>query len=351
MTRDNLVLAFFFSVFFFLFYQLYLILVPFAAPLILASILVVTLSPVTNRVRKALRGARTPTAMAMLVGTAVVVLVPMVFLLVILADQAAEIYERIKEGGETPLAAPESWLGAMQAWFVERFPALASLDFGKIASQASRQIAGFIATESRAIVQGMASGVLGLSMMLVALFFLFRDGDSIAANVGGLIPMRPAYKERLSKRVVDTVAAVVQSTVMIAVLQGFVGGLGYALIGGFSVSVLLGFLTGVASLVPIVGAALVWVPAALYLFAADELLRGGGLVLWGVLVVGSVDNFVRPLLIGGRVEIPTFLLLFALLGGLQVYGFLGIFIAPVVVALLLAFVEIYREHYVAAESQ
>jgi predicted PurR-regulated permease PerM len=123
------------------------------------------------------------------------------------------------------------------------------------------------------------------------------------------------------------------------------------LIGGFSVSVLLGFLTAVASLVPVVGAALVWVPAVLYLFVADELLRGGGLLLWGVLVVGSVDNFVRPLLIGGRVEIPTFLLLFALLGGLQVYGFLGIFIAPVVVALLLAFVEIYREHYVAAESQ
>jgi predicted PurR-regulated permease PerM len=97
----------------------------------------------------------------------------------------------------------------------------------------------------------------------------------------------------------------------------------------------------------VVGGALVWLPTALYVLVTGEVLRGVLLLLWGAIAVGSVDNFVRPLVIGGRVEMPTLLLLFALLGGLQVYGFLGIFVAPVVVAVLLAFVDIYRETYVS----
>jgi predicted PurR-regulated permease PerM len=182
-------------------------------------------------------------------------------------------------------------------------------------------------------------------MMLVALFFFFRDGDRIAALLRDLIPMEAAQSERILRRIYDTVAAVVQSSMLNAVIQGVVAGLGYLVIGRLSVSVLLGFITGVASLIPMVGATLIWLPTALYVMVTGELWRGIALLLWGAVAVGSVDNFVRPMVIGGRVEIPTLLLLFALLGGLQVYGFLGIFVAPVVVAVLLAFVEIYRERF------
>ena len=155
---------------------------------------------------------------------------------------------------------------------------------------------------------------------------------------------------RILKRLYDTVTAVVQSTVLIAVIQGIVAGLGYFLIGRLAMSVLLGFLTAVASLIPVVGGALIWLPTALYVLVTGEIWRGVALLLWGAIAVGSVDNFVRLMVIGGRVEMPTLLLLFALLGGLQVYGFLGIFVAPVLVAVLLAFVEIYRETYVNAEA-
>ena len=187
-------------------------------------------------------------------------------------------------------------------------------------------------------------------MMLVALFFFFRDGDRIAALIRDLIPMAPGQKERILKRVYDTVSAVVQSTILIAVIQGIVAGLGYFLIGRLAMSVLLGFLTAVTSLIPVVGGALIWLPTALYVLVTGEIWRGVALLLWGAIAVGSVDNFVRPMVIGGRVEMPTLLLLFALLGGLQVYGFLGIFVAPVLVAVLLAFVDIYRETYVNTAS-
>ena len=192
---------------------------------------------------------------------------------------------------------------------------------------------------------GVAVSLLDATMMLVALFFFFRDGDRIIGLVRDLIPMRPAYRDRILKTLYDTVQVVVQSSLVIALLQGIVAGLGYAFLGGISVSVFLAFLTAVASLVPVVGSALIWIPTAIYVLATAELWRGIALLLWGLFAVGSVDNIVRPLMIGGRVQVPTVLLLFALLGGVQVYGMLGIIVAPVVVAILIGFVEIYREHF------
>jgi len=353
MTRDRLFAAFFFAVFLFLIYQLYLCFAPFAAPLVLAAVVVLTFYPLTERVVKALRGSRTLGALVMLLGVTALVLVPTALLLSLLVNEATETYNRaqqlIQEGGPSPLAASESRVAATWRGMVERFPILSSLDLSSMWLQASHRVSQWVATEATALVQNLVVSALNGAMMLVALFFFFRDGDRIAGLLRDLIPMEVAQKERILRRIYDTVAAVVQSSMLIAVVQGIVAGLGYFVLGRLSVSVLLGFLTAVASLIPVVGATLVWGPAALYVMVTGELWRGVALLLWGAVAVGSVDNFVRPLVIGGRVEMPTLLLLFALLGGLQVYGFLGIFVAPVVVAVLLAFVEIYREHYVNAE--
>jgi predicted PurR-regulated permease PerM len=353
MTRERLFAAFFFVAFLFLIYQLTLFLAPFAAPLVLAAVLVLTFYPLTERVVKLLRGSRTGAALAMSLGVVALVLVPTALLVSLLIEEAAGAYNRIQElvpeGAASPLAASETWLGATWRGLLERFPLLSSLDLSSVTLEASKRVSGWVATHATLLAQNVVLSAFNTSMMLVALFFFFRDGERIAGLLRDLIPMEAAYKDRILKRLYDTVTAVVQSTVLIAVIQGIVAGLGYAVIGRLSVSVLLGFVTGVASLIPMVGATLIWLPAALYVMVTGELWRGVALLLWGAVAVGSVDNFVRPLVIGGRVQIPTLLLLFALLGGLQVYGFLGIFVAPVVVATLLAFVSIYREHYVDAE--
>jgi predicted PurR-regulated permease PerM len=351
MKREHLFAAFFFAVFLFLIYQLYLCFAPFAGSLVLAAVVVLTFYPLTERVVKALRGSRTLGALAMLFGVTALVLVPTMLLLSLLVSEATQSYERfhllIQEGGDTPLQASEHWLAATWRSLAERFPALAKVDVSSVGLQASRRVSQWVATEAAALAQNLVTSALSAAMMLVALFFFFRDGDRIAALLRDLIPMPPGQKERILQRVYDTVSAVVQSTFLIAAIQGVVAGLGYFVIGRLGTSVLLGFLTAVSSLIPVVGGALVWLPTALYVLVTGEVLRGVLLLLWGAIAVGSVDNFVRPLVIGGRVEMPTLLLLFALLGGLQVYGFLGIFVAPVVVAVLLAFVDIYRETYVS----
>jgi len=353
MRREHLFAAFFFAVFLFLIHELYLCFAPFAAPLVLAAVVVLTFHPLTEGVVKILRGSRTLGALAMLLGVITLVLVPTILLLSLLTSEATQTYERIhqliQEGSGNPLAASESWLGATWRGLAERFPILASVDVSGMSLRVSQRVSRWVATEAAALAQNLVVSALNAAMMLVALFFFFRDGDRIAGLVRDLIPMEAGQKERILGRVYDTVTAVVQSTLLIAVIQGIVAGIGYFAIGRLGISVLLGFVTAVASLIPVVGATLIWLPTALYVMLTGEIWRGVALLVWGAIAVGSVDNFVRPLVIGGRVEMPTLLLLFALLGGLQVYGFLGIFVAPVLVAVLLAFVDIYRETYVNAE--
>src|SRR5206468_12117528 len=146
-------------------------------------------------------------------------------------------------------------------------------------------------------------------------------------------------------RLYTTLTAVVQSMVVTAATQGVLAGLGYWLIGGLSFSVFLGFLTALASFLPLAGPAFVWSGTAVYLAVNGHLARATGLAIWGVLVVSTADNWIKPLFIGGRAKLPTFFLLFAILGGLQVYGFVGVFLGPVILAILFSFVEIYREQY------
>jgi predicted PurR-regulated permease PerM len=354
MSRDNLFAAFFFAVFFLLIYQFYLFLSPFMAPLFLAAVLVITFSPITPRVVALLRGSRTLGALAMTFGVMLLVLVPLVLILTLMASEASHFYERVEEirsGAPEERRAIVEWFRTHWVELVRRVPILASIDFSNVPMEASRRIAQWVAAEGQGLVTGVAVSLLDASMMLVALFFFFRDGDRITGLVRDLIPMEPVYRDRMLQRLYDTIQVVVQSSIVIALIQGIVAGLGYAFLGGISVSVFLAFITAIASLVPVVGSALIWVPAAIYVLATAELWRGIALLLWGLFAVGSVDNIVRPLMIGGRVQIPTVLLLFALLGGVQVYGMLGLVVAPVVVAILIAFVEIYREHLGEMETE
>jgi len=170
-------------------------------------------------------------------------------------------------------------------------------------------------------------------------------------RVRELLPMAPAHKQVIFTRLYATLTAVVQGMVLTAVAQATLAGIGYWLIADLPFALFLAFLTGLASFLPLVGPALIWGGVAIYLVAVGETGRAIGMSVWGGLLVSTVDNFIKTLVIGGRARLPTFLLLFALLGGLKVYGFLGVFLAPVILATLLAFTDIYGELYASAPSE
>ncbi|MFN8542915.1 MAG: AI-2E family transporter [Candidatus Binatia bacterium] len=350
MTQEQLFAAFFFAVFLFLLYQLYLFLAGFFAPLVWAAILALTFYPLTTRLARWLRGSRGATAGLLVLAVTVGAVMPSIYLGSILVGQAtaayAQVEQAVREGSVTSLLASlrGSRLGALWTLAAPWMDRIA-VDPSDLLLRATNWVSSQIVGQATGLARNVLVTVLDLVIMLVALFFFFRDGDRMAAAIRRLIPMQEEHTDAVLHRLADTLTAVVQSLVVTAVTQGLLAGLGYWLIGGISVSVFLGFLTGLAAFLPLAGPAFVWSGVAAYLAMSGATGRALGLVLWGVLVVSTVDNFIKPIFIGGRARLPTFLLLISLLGGVREYGFLGVFLGPVVLATLLAFVDIYRDAY------
>ena len=350
MSRELLFAAFFFAVFLFLLYQLYLFLSPFFAPLTWAGILALTFYPLTAWLARAFGGRRTLVALTLVLAVTIVAILPSFLLGSLLVREATGAYRRLQEAvahGELVQLMEHirvSRVGGLWVRIAPLFDQL-SVDLSDLLLRATNWVSDQIVGQATSLARNVLFSVVNFILMLVALFFFFRDGEAMAARVRDLLPMERTHKEAVFARLYTTLSAVVQSMVVTAVTQGLLAGLGYWLIGGLTFSVFLGFITGLASFLPLAGPAFVWSGAAAYLALTGHVGRGIGLVVWGAAVVSTADNFIKPLFIGGRANLPTFLLLMSILGGLQVYGFLGVFLGPVVLAILFAFVDIYREEY------
>jgi predicted PurR-regulated permease PerM len=190
---------------------------------------------------------------------------------------------------------------------------------------------------------GVLAGFTGNAILtFLILFFVFRDGPTAIENVTSLLPLSRNQTVRLVTGIRDSIVANLYGILAVGLAQGLLTGAALAILRVPS-ALLLGLTAAVCSLIPIVGTALVWLPAAIYLIATGHPLKGIILILWGALVVGTVDNIIRPLVIGSRVELHPLLLLFALLGGLQAFGFIGIFIGPLVISLIAALTIMVKE--------
>jgi predicted PurR-regulated permease PerM len=349
-SREQLFAAFFFAVFLFLLYQLYLFLSAFLAPLLWAAVLALTFYPLTTWLVRLFRGRRGLAAFTLVLAVTVVAILPSFFLGSLLVSESTAAYRRVQhavQDGEMATLVEQIQASRLGGLWERLTPVFAQFPVDpsdlvlKGANWLSDQIVGHATSLARNVLLTAAYFVL----MLVALFFLFRDGEAMAARVRDLLPMEPEHKDEVFARLYATVTAVVQSMVVNAVSQGILAGLGYWLIGRFDFSILLGFLTALASFVPLAGAFLVWGTASVALLVSGHPGPAAGLALWSLLVVSTADNWIKPLVIGGRAQLPTFPLLISILGGLKVYGFLGVFLGPVVLTILLAFVDIYRELY------
>jgi predicted PurR-regulated permease PerM len=198
---------------------------------------------------------------------------------------------------------------------------------------------------------GLAAGLAGFAgnaiLTFLILFFVFRDGPTAMVDLTAMLPLSQEQAVRLLAGIRDSVVANLYGILAVGFAQGLLTGLAMAVLRVPS-ALLLGLAAAVCSLVPIVGTMIIWLPAAIYLMATGHLWKGIILILWGGLVVGTIDNIIRPLVIGSKVELHPLLLLFALLGGLQVFGFIGVFVGPVVISVIAALINILREELAAS---
>jgi predicted PurR-regulated permease PerM len=319
------------------------ILRPYAGAILWGTVLAIVFAPLNRRLREGLRQRRTPAAVAALVLIVVLVLFPVALIAASLIDEGTALYQRI-QSGELDVAT----------WFRQVFAALPGwatglLDRFGLTNVAAIQdrLGGFltrsmqaIATRAINIGQTTFELVVSLFVMLYLLFFLLRDGDMLTQRLRLALPL-PAERQRsLASRFTTVIRATIKGNLVVALVQGALGWLIF-LILGVGAPVLLGVLIALLSLLPAVGAPVVWLPVAVYLFAIGEVWRSIVLAVFGALVIGSADNILRPMLVGKDTKLPDYVVLISTLGGIAVFGVNGFVIGPLIAALFVTVWEIF----------
>lgn len=183
---------------------------------------------------------------------------------------------------------------------------------------------------------------LSFFLMLYVLFFLLRDGLALSAQVMRALPLAERHKQPLATTFVQVVRATIKGNILVALVQGVLGGVAFAFLG-ITGALLWGALMAVLSLLPSIGAALVWLPVSIYLLATGAIWQGVGLAVWGTLVIGLIDNVLRPVLVGKDLHIPDFVVLIATVGGIALFGITGFVTGPVIAALFLAAWDLFTQ--------
>ncbi len=301
--------------------------------------------PLFLRLKHRFGGRATPAALTATLAVVFAVLVPAALLAGAVAQQALWLYHRIATG-EVNLQAPID--------FVERqFPAVTRFlaQYGIGAEQVRTSLESgaifatqFVATSALALGQNVLVAAILFLLMLYLLFFFFRDGDRLLMGIMRAVPMGDLREERLMAKFAQVARATVKGTLLVAVVQGALGGVLFSLVG-IQAAVFWGVMMGILSLLPAVGPAFIWVPAAVVLLSVGAVWQGLAVIVAGVLLVSMVDNLLRPILVGRETHMPDYLVLVATLGGLTAFGLAGFVAGPIVAALFLVMWDMFAEEY------
>lgn len=322
-----------------------LILWPFFAAILWAVIAAILFAPVYDRLCRAMPKRRGGAALLTLLLIVGVVILPAALLTVALVGEATTVYSRIQSGDIDLVYLFERFRAGLPGWATEALEnmgvdnvAAARDMFGSDAADAVRALL----SQALQVGQSLFGLLISLSVMLYLCFFLLRDGAAIQARIAAAVPLSTEHLDRLVDRFIVVVRATIKGSIIVAILQGMIGGVVlWAL--GIEAPLLWGVLMGAASLLPAVGTGLVWVPMALYLLFTGAIWQGLVLVFCGLFVIGMVDNVIRPILVGRETRIPDYVVLITTLGGLQFFGFHGIVIGPVIAAMFIAVWDIATE--------
>jgi predicted PurR-regulated permease PerM len=315
-----------------LLWLVYLVVRPFLIPLGWACVLASVSYPLYQRFER----RWTPSLAAGVTTTAVtlIVIVPGVLVATAFVRETFELAARV----QTAFADGRlDWVNNTWSSLQARIPVAANIDLETLGTEGLKQSATYLMSASGSIFQNVAEFVLDLALALFATFFLLRDADAIMHAVRRLLPMEAEAREQLISRTRDLIAAGVLSSAVVAVLQGVLGGISLALVG-ISAPVFWGVVTAFACLLPF-GAWVVWLPAAVILAAGGDLVRAIVLVALGLTVVSMADNVVRPALLSGRAHMNGLVIFVGLLGGLSVFGILGLVLGPVLVVTALGLIN------------
>ena len=328
-------------------YGVFRILQPFLSALVWAAILATVFHPWYERLSRWLRRPPLASILTCLLITTLIVL-PVIVLLVLLAGESVQAYgslevkihaQQLGQGEALRQTAAYQWLlGKMQAVGVPE------PNFRQLGVEAIRRLSQFLVGHSAAVFSGFGQFIVSFFVMLLSLYYFFIRGPGILQELSRLSPLRREHEEVIFTEFKQMTVATFGGSLLTAVLQGVAGGLAFVIFGLPS-PLLWGAVMALLSLVPVVGTALVWGPVVVYYLLTGSLVKGLGLLVVCGGAVGSIDNLVKPLLIRRGSEIHTLWLFFGVLGGIGVFGFLGMILGPLLITVLFTLMEIYKVEF------
>lgn len=305
----------------------------------------IVFGPVYKRLAVRLGGREGLAAALTLVIILALVIVPAILLGASLVQEAAGLYGQL-QSGKVDFAAIFAKLAASLPRSITRMAATYDLmDADRMRELLRSGLSvglGSFATRALTVGQGALSFLAQLGIMLYLTYFLLRDGDRLGRRFSEALPLRADLRDRLIDNFIRVVRATMKGTVLVAVMQGIVGGLIFWFLGIDS-PLLWGLLMGFFSLVPAVGTGIIWVPVALYLLVTGSVWEGSVLVFCGLFVIGLIDNLLRPILVGKDTKLPDFVVLIATVAGLELFGLSGFIVGPIIAALFIALWDIVTE--------
>ncbi|WP_226562309.1 MULTISPECIES: AI-2E family transporter [Roseobacteraceae] len=321
------------------------LILPFYGAILWASILAILFAPLHRRLQTALGDRRNAAAALSVLICICIVVIPGLVLLAALAQEASNLYVRINTRELNIGGLVTSIETALPPFMRE---ALSALNLGSLSDIQTRltsfllQVSQVIATRAVTIGQSAAQLITSLGVMLYLLFFLFRDGASLTARIRQASPLSPDHTDRIFENFSSVMKATVKGNAIIAAIQGAIGGLTFWALG-IDAPVLWGVLMGAVSLLPAVGAPLVWLPAAGYLLITGDYLRGIVMLGAGGLIISMIDNLLRPPLVGKGTRLPDYVILISTLGGIVLIGMNGFVLGPLIAALFVAVWQLFGE--------
>jgi len=314
------------------------LLLPYYGAVFWGAILAISFMPLHRRLLAKLPGRPNLAAITTVLLCLVVVILPLILLAGSLLNEGTTMYRRIESGQLNLGAYFEQVMGALPPslhQMLDHFGVADIFSLREKLSAGALQGSKFLASQAVNIGQNTFEFLIGLGIMLYLLFFLLRDGAGLARRIITLIPLSQEHKQLLILKFVTVVRATLKGNIVVAATQGALGGIIFWILG-IEGALLWGVLMALLSLLPAVGAAIIWLPVAVYFLVTGAIWDGAILILYGVLVIGLVDNILRPLLVGKDTKMPDYVVLISTIGGLTTFGLNGFVIGPLIAALFMA---------------
>ncbi|HLD56384.1 MAG TPA: AI-2E family transporter [Candidatus Omnitrophota bacterium] len=351
MKQEQIVSYFFLGFFLFVLYQIILIFSPFFAAISWAAILAFAFYPVYVKLQDIPRVHPLVAAFLAAILVILIVVIPAAFTIVSLMQESVELYSRVSSyiSAGSPERLLEQIRQTMKSEWAEQFWPLWSpvqRDVSDLVLRAARGIGNTAAVQLAYFTKNLFLWILNLFLIAFLLFFFFRDGKTMYEFIYQMTPMVKKNKNILADKINETFSAVIRGQFLTSIIQGTLAGFTFWMLG-LPLPFLFGFLTFLTSMIPLTGAATVWVPFDIYLFVTHQSVKAVILLIIGTFAISLSDNLLKPLLIGEKTKLPAFLLFLGILGSMKLYGFTGIFLGPVLLSLFFALAKIFREEYQA----